>query len=141
MKRIVMAVLGVLAVTACGAASEARPRALRQGSESYLFEILPEEAPPHARQPIKYTVTVTDRKTHQRIENGEGRIFANDSAGAKTWDGFAYGPEVGTYHATVNFTTSGTWAMAIQFRRDSLRRLERIDWMQDILNERPSPNP
>jgi len=140
MRRIVMAVLGVLAVTACGQ-TEARPRALRQGSENYLFEILPEEAPPHARQAIKYTITVTDRKTHQRIENGEGRIFANDSAGARTWDGFVYGPEVGTYHATLNFTTSGLWAMAIQFRRDSLRRIERIDWMQDILNERPSAIP
>jgi hypothetical protein len=31
--------------------------------------------------------------------------------------------------------------VAIQFRRDSLHRLERIDWMQDVLNEKPSPIP
>lgn len=140
MRRIVVAVLAVSAVVACGS-SEAKPRALRLISDSYLYEISPDQAPPHAREPIMYQVRVTDRKTHQPIDNGEGRIFASDSGGAKTWDGFAYSPEVGTYKAKLQFTVSGTWAMAIQFRRDSLHHLERIDWMQDVLNERPSATP
>ena len=82
-----------------------------------------------------------DRKTRQPIENGEGRIFSNNAQGAKTWDGFVYGPEVGTYHAKLNFVVAGQWAVAIQFRRDSLRPLERIDWMQDVYDERPSKTP
>ena len=60
---------------------------------------------------------------------------------SKTYDGFAYGPEVGVYHAKLNFVIPGTWAVAIRFRRDSLHPLERIDWMQDVLNERPSNIP
>jgi hypothetical protein len=31
--------------------------------------------------------------------------------------------------------------VAIRFRRDSLLPLERIDWMQDVINERPSAIP
>jgi hypothetical protein len=53
----------------------------------------------------------------------------------------AYGPEVGTYHAKLNFVIPGTWAVAIRFRRDSLHPLEKTDWMQDVLNERPSNTP
>jgi hypothetical protein len=52
-----------------------------------------------------------------------------------------YGPEVGTYHAKLNFVVAGMWAVAIRFRRDSLRPLERIDWMQQVLDEKPSPTP
>jgi hypothetical protein len=140
MRRIVAGLLGMLAVMACGS-SEARPRALRLISASYLYEIQPDEAPPHARERVSFRIRVTDRKTHQLIENGEGRIFASDSLGRNTWDGFVYGPEVGTYHGVLSFVTSGPWALAIQFRRDTLHRVERIDWLQDVLNEKPSPTP
>jgi len=37
--------------------------------------------------------------------------------------------------------TSGDWAIAIRFRRDSTSKLERTDWMQDVLPERESPAP
>ena len=60
---------------------------------------------------------------------------------SKTWDGMSYGPEVGTYHAKLNFVVAGQWAVAIRFQRDSLHPLERIDWMQDVLDERPSKTP
>jgi hypothetical protein len=32
--------------------------------------------------------------------------------------------------------TAGDWAIAIQFRRDSTKPLERIDWMQQVRGER-----
>ena len=62
---------------------------------------------------------------------------ASNSVGSKTWDGMVYGPEVGTYHAKLQFVIPGEWAVAIRFRRDSLHLLERTDWMQDVLDERP----
>jgi hypothetical protein len=49
----------------------------------------------------------------------------------------AYGPEVGGYRAKLNYVVAGQWAVAIRFQRDSLHPLERIDWMQDVYDERP----
>jgi hypothetical protein len=135
----VIALVGLVGSSSC--ASDGRVRPLRQNSHSYAYEIAPDDVPPHARQPINYKVVIYDRKTRQPIENGEGRLFASDSVGAKTWDGFRYGPEIGTYHAKVSFITPGLWALAIQFRRDSLHPVERIDWYQDVLNERTTTTP
>ena len=134
--------LAVAALTigaACG--GEAKPRALRQLTDSYLFTITPDQAPPHAREQILYKVLVRDRDSRQPIEAGEGQIFANNRDGASTWDGLAKGPEIGTYYGKLNFVTSGDWAIAIRFRRDSTSKLERTDWMQDVLPERQSATP
>jgi hypothetical protein len=136
--------LAGLALAACG--GDNSPPPLRQLSTSYTYVIKPDDSPPHARQDVHYTIQVVDRKTRQPIENGEGQLFAGKpiEEGAptgpqsKTWDGLMYGPEEGTYHAKLNFVVAGTWAVAIRFRRDSLHPLERIDWMQDVLDERPS---
>ncbi|MEP6492832.1 MAG: hypothetical protein ABJF01_09150 [bacterium] len=108
---------------------------------SYSYTISPDDVPPHARQDIHYVIQIFDSKTRQPIEAGEGQLFASNGEGAKTWDGMAYGPEIGTYHAKLNFVVAGTWAAAIRFRRDSLRPLERIDWMQQVLDEKPSSVP
>lgn len=144
--RITAATLAALTLTACGGGDN-RPPPLRQNSLSYAFVIRPDDSPPHARQDIHYTIQVLDSKTRQPIENGVGQLFAGKPVypevptgpQSKTWDGFAYGPEVGTYHAKLNFVVAGQWAVAIRFQRDSLHPLERIDWMQDVLDERPSP--
>jgi hypothetical protein len=136
-KFVVAAALAVCAA-ACG---DDGPSPLRQMSNSYSYVIKPDDSPPHARQDIHYVVQIFDRKTREPINDGEGRLFASNNQGAKTWDGMTYGPEVGTYHAKLNFVVAGTWAVAIQFRRDSLRPLERIDWMQEVHDERPSPVP
>ena len=128
-----------LGLTACG--GDDGPPPLRQMSNSYSYTIKPDDSPPHARQDIRYVIQIFDRKTRQPIENGEGRLFASNNEGAKTWDGMVYGPEVGTYHAKLNYVIAGTWAVAIQFRRDSLRPLERIDWMQEVHDEKPSTVP
>src|SRR5881409_3727723 len=110
----VVALLSVAGIAACS--GDNKPPPLRQISLSYSYEVAPDVSPPRAREPIAYKINIIDRKTRQPIENGEGRIFASDSAGAKTWDGFRYGPEIGTYHGVLNFITPGQWALAIQFR-------------------------
>ena len=148
------AVRGAIAVLAVALARRGGVRRRRPGrrrcsqiSLSYAYVIKPDDSPPHARQDIHYTIQVVDSKTRQPIENGEGQLFAGSRsttarpAADKTWDGFTYGPEVGTYHAKLNFVVAGQWAVAIRFRRDSLHPLERIDWMQDVLDERPSKTP
>jgi hypothetical protein len=124
---------------ACG--GEQRPRALRQITDSYLFTITPDQSPPHARENVLYKVLVRDRESRQPIDAGEGQIFANNRDGASTWDGLAKGPEIGTYYGKLNFVTAGDWAVAIRFRRDSTSKLERTDWMQDVLTERQTATP
>ena len=132
--------LAVLTIgAACG--GEPKPRSLRQLTDSYLFTITPDQSPPHAREDIQYKILVRDRDSRQPIEAGEGQIFANNRDGASTWDGLTKGPEIGTYYGRLNFVTSGEWAIAIRFRRDSTAKLERTDWMQDVLAERESPTP
>ncbi|HEY7234657.1 MAG TPA: hypothetical protein VH539_10940 [Gemmatimonadaceae bacterium] len=119
----------------CGR-SEARQREMYYFTKNYSFTITPSEAPPHAREDITYKVFIRDRDTREPIQNGEGQIYSNNREGAKTWDGFTYGPEVGTYYGKLNYVTSGLWAVGLRFRRDSLHPLEKIEWMQDVLNER-----
>jgi len=133
---------------ACGGGDNSPPP-LRQNSMSYAYIIKPDDSPPHARQDIHYTIQVVDTKSRQPIENGEGQLFAGKPIDedaptgpqSKTWDGLTYGPEAGTYHAKLNFVVPGMWAVALRFRRDSLHPLERIDWMQQVFDERPSKNP
>jgi len=133
--------VAALAVAAAACGGDDRPDPLRQMSNSYSYTISPDDSPPHARQDIHYVIQIFDRKTRQPIDNGNGQLFASNNMGAKTWDGMTYGPEVGTYHAKLNFVVAGTWAVAIRFQRDSIRPLERIDWMQEVYDEKPSPVP
>jgi hypothetical protein len=133
----------VLVVAVLGLASGCRPaeRTLdfRQQSTSYSFRISSEPQPPRARERTLYKVVVRDRQSAQPIEGGEGRIFGTSRDGTTAWDSFTAGPEIGTYYATLNFVTAGDWPMAIQFRSDSTKPLERVDWMQSIFPERGSP--
>ena len=140
MKQIAIVMLGAatLVVAACGP-REARPYEMRMMSEHYVFTISPHVSPPPAREAILYKVIVRDRDSRQPIETGEGQIYASNEEGANTWDGFEKGAEVGTYYGKLNFVTSGVWAVAIRFRRDSLQPLEKVEWMQDVLNEREDP--
>src|SRR5262245_15817561 len=102
--------MAVCLTTACQR-GDARPRSMLYRSKSYTFLIEPEQAPPHAREPILYKVFIRDRDTRQPIENGEGQIYSNNAEMARTWDGFTYGPQLGTYFGKLNFVTSGTWAI------------------------------
>ena len=109
---------------------------LRQGTDSYKFVITSDPIPPHARENVIYTIKVTDRKTGQPIETGEGRIFANTREGARTYDGFIKAPQVGAYSAKLNYVSAEQWAVGIQFHSDASRPLEKTEWMQDVLPER-----
>lgn len=130
----------LLGAVACGP-REPRLRELRMISSNYSFTIIPSQAPPHAREAILYKVVIRDRDSRQPIETGEGQIYASNAERANTWDGFAKGAELGTYYGKLSFVTAGTWAVAIRFRRDSLHPLEKIEWMQDVLNERQAAVP
>lgn len=136
--RTLLIVFAVVA-SACGRAP--RENVLRLWSPSYTFSIVPSSSPPHAREAILYKVVVRDRETREPIETGEGQIYANNAERAGTWDGFAKAAELGTYYGKLNFVTAGQWAVAIRFRRDSLHRLETVEWMQDVLNERDAVVP
>ena len=125
-----------LAVVACGP-RQPRQRELRLLSQNYLFTIQPSQSPPHAREAVLYKVVIRDRDSRQPIETGEGRIFANTLEGARTYDGFEKGPGVGTYTAKLRFVAAGQWAIGIQFHSDSTKPLEKTEWMQDVLQERP----
>ena len=134
-RAVILAGSLALLVTGADCGPPRRPE-IRQGSKSYLFNITSDPIPPHAREEVRYTITVRDRESNQPIENGEGRIFANTLDGARTWDGFTKAPGVGTYTAKLNFVASGQWAIGIQFHSDSTKPLEKTEWMQDVLNER-----
>ena len=126
------AVAGLLAFTPSAPKTD-----IRQWAGGMAFRIASDPVPPFAREDIQYKIVVLDQESRQPIENGEGRIFAMNADSAKTWDGLTYGPEPGTYHAKLSFITSGQWAIGLEFRRDSTRRLERMDWTQEVRPERP----
>lgn len=126
-----------LAIAAVALAScDRKPRALenRQWSDTFAFRITVDPSPPRAIEDAIYKVVVQDKKTGEPIETGEGRIFATSRDGANTDDGLAKGKEVGTYYGRLFFPTTGDWAVALQFRLDSTRRLERVDWVQAVNN-------
>ncbi|MES2179574.1 MAG: hypothetical protein V4550_17070 [Gemmatimonadota bacterium] len=133
--------VAVLALALAAGASCGSPKklVLRQSTKSYSFVISSDPVPPTARDPVIYTITVKDRETGQPVETGEGRIFANTVDGARTYDGFSKAPQVGVYSAKLSFVTAGQWAIGIQFHSDSTKPLEKTEWMQDVLAERPTP--
>ena len=124
------ALLGFAA--ACGPSLP--PTDMRAWTDDFEFRIAPDIVPPRALEQIHYSITVRDKKTHEPIANGQGRIFATNADGHSIYDGFTYGPEVGVYHATLLFATAGDWAMNVQFRRDSTKALQRPDgdWRQTV---------
>jgi hypothetical protein len=113
---------------------EPREMVNRQWSDSFAFRITVDPTPPRAVEDANYRIVVQDKTTGEPIETGEGRIFATSRDGANTDDGLLKGKEVGTYYGRLFFPTTGDWAIALQFRRDSTTRLERVDWVQSVNN-------
>lgn len=128
---VVLLALAAAVLGGCGP-RERKPADLRFWTDDLALRITAEPSPPPAREKIVWKVVVLDKETRQPIEGGEGRIFATSRDGARTWDALLPGPELGTYYGQMEFVTAGDWAMAIQFRRDSTQRLQRVDWMQGI---------
>jgi hypothetical protein len=133
MRRLAVSLLAcVVAFSGCG--PNKRSLENRQWSDSFEFRITVDPSPPRAIEDATYRIVVQDKNTKEPIETGEGRIFATSKDGANTDDGLAKGKEVGTYYGRLFFPTTGDWAVALQFRRDSTKRLERVDWIQSVNN-------
>ena len=125
---------GLLAASAMACGDARRALENRQWSDNFAFRITVDPMPPRAIEDANYKIVVQDKKTGEPIETGQGRIFANSKDGARTDDGLAKGKEVGTYYGRLFFPTTGDWAIALQFRRDSTSKLERVDWVQTVNN-------
>ena len=134
MKNSLVAPCAALVLVALGCAPEKPNTDQRVFSPEFEFRVAADVEPPRALEPINYTITVRERKSRQPVVNGQGRIFGTNADRKSIWDGFIYGPEVGTYHAKLMFITAGEWAMSLQFRRDSTSALVRPsdDWRQMV---------
>lgn len=128
----------VLALLAAGCEPAKANRDERLWTDDFEIRVSADPSPPRAQDSTVYTIYVRDKKTREPIVNGEGRIFATNSDRHSIWNGFKYGPEVGTYHSRLKFITAGEWAMGVQFRRDSTQALQQsLDWRQMILPATP----
>jgi len=113
---------------------------LRLYTDDLAIRVSFEPMPPRSMTDIQFRVTVRDRKTGQPIEGGQGRIFATNEDRHSIDNGLTAGQEPGAYYTTLRFVNAGPWAMGIQFRRDSLKILQRTnDWMQDVLPDTTVP--
>ncbi len=136
-KRLAATLVVAVALVSCGPPPDAG--VIRLWTDDFEIRLKADVSPPRSLERITYTAMILDKATREPIANGEGRIFATNADGKNTWNGFTYGPEVGTYHTTLTFVTAGEWAMGVQFRRDSTKVLQRTgDWRQTVLNERPA---
>ncbi len=119
---------------------------IRLWTQDFEIRAWSDITPPVSLEPIHYTIVVRDKKTKEPIADGQGRIYVTNADGITKWDGFKYGPEVGTYHATLMFPTAGAWSMGMQFRRDSTQLLQKSveDWHQTVYvgeDFGPTPTP
>lgn len=128
--------LFLVAILAAACRSGPRDLSMKFLTEDMELRVLPDPVPPRAREPIRYKVVVSDKETGEPIEGGQGQIFATSQDGVDVYDPLVKGPELGTYYATMNFITAGQWAVAIRFQRDSTKKLERMDWMQEVFPAR-----
>jgi hypothetical protein len=126
----------MVAILAAACRSGPRDLSMQLMTEDMQLRVLPDPVPPRAREGVRYKVVVTDRETGEPIESGQGQIFATSQDGIDAYDPLVKGPELGTYYATMHFITAGQWAMAIRFQRDSTKKLERMDWMQEVFPAR-----
>ena len=128
-----VAALLALAVTSGCYEGYAGAPPLRLWSDDLAYQVFVAPAPPIARENAEFRVVIRDKHSGQAIEGGEGRIFATSHDGISAWDGLTPGKQPGTYTAKLNFITAGDWPMGIQFRRDSTKPIQRLDWVQAVV--------
>ena len=126
----------LLAVLAAACQSGPRDLSMKFLTEDMELRVLPDPVPPRARETVIYKVVVRDRETGEPIEAGQGQVFATSEDQIDVYDPLVKGPELGTYYARMHFITAGQWAVAIRFQRDTTKRLERMDWMQEVFPAR-----
>jgi hypothetical protein len=135
--RRAMAVLaGIALLASCTARDPEASLDTRMWTDDLSFRIRLTPRPPYAREDVIVKVVIADKESGAPIENGEGRIYAMSRDSVKVYDGLERGPEPGTYYAKLNFLTAGEWAIGLQFRRDSTKKLETMDWLQSVQNAR-----
>jgi hypothetical protein len=138
-QRVVRRGTPVLAFCLAAACTTRDPQAAidtRMWTDDLAFRIRLTPRPPYAREDVIVKVVVADKKSGAPVENGEGRIYAMSKDSAKVYDGLERGPEPGTYYAKLSFLTAGEWAIGLQFRQDSTKKLETMDWLQQVRNAR-----
>ncbi len=124
-------------LAACGAGGKPAGE-MRFVTNDFVIRVSAESLPVRAMETIRYRVVVSDAKTGKPIDDGQGRIFATNADRKTTWNGLEYTGQLGTYRSNLWLVTSGLWAMAIQFRRDSTQPLQKTeDWTQDVLAGAP----
>ena len=129
-----LAALVLLAAASASCGSNERALDNRQWSDTFAFRITVNPSPPRDIEDATYKIIVQDKKTGEPIETGQGRVFATNKDGINTDDGLQKGKEVGTYYGRLRFPVTGDWAAAVQFRRDSTSKLERVDWIQSVVS-------
>ncbi len=134
MRSWVAAGLALLALSCAPTGDRAHQRLY---TEDFYIQVWLDPVPPNALEEITFRIVVRDKETGEPIEGGEGRIFATNEDRKSINNGFTAQPEVGTYSAKLMFVTAGSWAVGMQFRRDSTQALQRVqDWMQEVYPER-----
>lgn len=107
-------------------------------TDDLAIQIWMTPAPPRALEQIEFKVVVRDKESGEPIEGGEGRVFATNEDRKNVYNGLEKGAELGTYYTKIMFVTAGSWAIGLQFRRDSTKALQRTnDWMQEVYPEAP----
>jgi HAMP domain-containing protein len=114
------------------------PGEMRLVTDDFIIRVSVESLPVRAMETIRYRVVVADKETGKPIEGGQGRVFATNADRKTTYNGLEPSGEIGTYKTTLYLVTSGLWAVAIQFRRDSTQPLQKTEqWTQDVLTGDP----
>lgn len=135
---LLMSIAAGVTLAACDGGGGRAVGEMRFVTDDFIIRVRPESLPIRAMETIRYRVVVSDKKTGKPIDDGQGRIFATNESRKTTWNGLEFTGELGTYRSNLWLVTSGLWAMAIQFRRDSTQTLQKTeDWTQDVLAGAP----
>ncbi|HUO52276.1 MAG TPA: hypothetical protein VMT93_07145 [Gemmatimonadaceae bacterium] len=133
-----LALAAALGAGSCGQAPP--PRGMPAYTDHYEMRISTDPMPARARERTTFKLVVRDKATRQPIDGGEGLIYGNpQDTRVKAWDSFVQGKEPGTYYANIHYVVAGDWAMALEFRRDSTQKLEKVEWVQSVHNASAEP--
>ena len=136
LRRALPVLVAAILVAGCSSRDPQASIDTRMWTDDLVFRIRLTPRPPFAREDVIVKVVVADKESGAPVENGEGRIYATSHDSVNVFDGLQRGPEPGTYYAKLNFVTAGEWAIGLQFRRDSTKKLETMDWLQSVRNAR-----
>jgi hypothetical protein len=134
--RVLTAMVAIAIIAGCTTRDPQSAIDTRMWTDDLKFTIRLTPRPPFAREDVIVKVVVADKESGAPVENGQGRIYAMSHDSVKVFDGLERGPEPGTYYAKLNFVTAGEWAIGLQFRRDTTKKLETMDWLQSVRNAR-----